>query len=241
MGARGLLSWCFRFFFACSLGTSQPTPTTAQLSPPTWNHPNLLRTIPTWPKPVSLSALSPRLSLSLHLFLFVSAHLSSLFVCLIKGPAVAVVGDTWRLVEPLTTIDWFAPMGLPEKEKSGGSGGGKQRQRRRLHQDSAAAAAPDSAAPASGDGSSSDSGSGSGGSGLAYPFSEARAAIEAALSRDLTPDLSGTNPEGNLVDPKWQDPYGFGKAVAKVKKIGIGASFCSAFAPLLLVCPDHSC
>jgi hypothetical protein len=40
--------------------------------------------------------------------------------------------------------------------------------------------------------------------------------VAAALEVDAAEQWSGTNPHGLLVDPKWNDPYGFGKAVAKV-------------------------
>ena len=33
-----------------------------------------------------------------------------------------------------------------------------------------------------------------------------RAAVEAAAEADSAPRVSGTNPEGRLVDPKWSDP-----------------------------------
>ena len=45
--------------------------------------------------------------------------------------------------------------------------------------------------------------------------------LASALEEDMTVEESGTNPEGHLVDPKWIDPYGFGKAVARVARLAL--------------------
>ena len=65
-------------------------------------------------------------------------------------------------------------------------------------------------------------GSNSGGeSSISSTTSDMMAALSSAINADMSSQWSGTNPEGLLIDPRWVDPYGFGKALARVARLAL--------------------
>jgi len=114
----------------------------------------------------------------------------------LKGPLVSVFGCRWTFREVLTNINFQSPKPLPNGNKDNGNKGGNS--------------GDSSDAPSAVDSSTSDS---------------MMAALSTALHADMSSQWSGTNPDGLLIDPKWVDPYGFGKALARVARLALVSGY----------------